>query len=137
MTAVLPNEEELILVNRNTGEEYEIDILYDPKATRWEKVFATNLANMLQIVGDEKTQVISYLIKQKDYLNIVNATIDEIAEGANVSGKTVSRVLNVLRKANFLHKVRNGKWRFSPHVMRHGKASIGAAVIKLYDEVDK
>jgi len=136
MTVALPNEEELILVNRNTGQEYDLDILYDPKSSRWEKVFADNMAKMLNIVGDEKTRVIAYLIKNKDYLNVVNATLDEIATCTKVSTKTVSRVMTILRKADFIHKVRNGKWRFSPHVMCHGKASIGAAVVRLYDESD-
>ena len=136
MTAILPNEEELILVNRNTGQEYEIDVLYDPKAGHWEKVFANQLGNMLKLVGDEKIRVVAYLIKKKDYLNVVSATIAEIAEDTKVSTKTVSRVLNQLRKADYLHKVRNGRWRFSPHIMRHGKSSIGAAVIKLYENTD-
>lgn len=136
MTVKLPDEQELILVNRNTGQEYELDILYDPKSARWEKVFATNLVNMLKLLGDEKIKVVAYLIKNKDYLNVVNCTMKEVADDTGVSTKTVSRVLSQLRKAGYLKKVRNSKWRFSPHIMRHGKASIGAAIIRLYDEVD-
>lgn len=136
MTTALPNEEELILVNKNTGQEYNLDIMYDPKTGHWEKVFANNLANMLNMMGDEKTRVIAHLIKKKDYLNIVNATMREIADDVKVSTKTVNRVMKKLQQENFIHKVRNGRWRFSPHIIRHGKSSIGAAVIKLYDEVD-
>ena len=136
MTKKLTTEEELILVNRNTGEEYELDILLDDRTSKWEKVFATQMANMLNIVGDEKTRVLAYLIKNKDGLNVIYATREEIAEGAGVSEKTVGRVMKLMRERNFIKKVRNSKWRFSPHIMRHGKASIGAAVIRMYDEVD-
>lgn len=126
----------LELINPETGERWPIDAMFDPKEGRWEKVFAKNLARMLDLVGDEKMKVVTYLIRHKDYLNVVNSTIREIAEETGVSTKTVNRVLKTLQSQNYLQKVRNGKYVFSPHVMRHGKASIGAAVITLYDKED-
>ena len=128
--------ENLSLINNETGEVYPIDVLHKPGAARWEKVYAKSLADMLEITGDEKTQVIAYLIRKKDYQNRVIATMREIADSTGVSLKTVNRTMQTLKKNNYILKIRNGLWRFSPHVMMNGKASIGAAVIRMYDDTD-
>jgi len=124
----------LILMNPDTGETWDIDVLMDDYTDKWQKVIARELAKMLEIVGDEKTKVIAHLIKEKDYLNVVSATMKEIHEATGVSIKTVNTTIQIMKKHNFIVKVRNGKWRFSPFIMRHGKKGIGAAAITLYKE---
>ena len=122
------------LINRKTGEIRPMDVVENPKSMRWQKVYARTLADMLDLTGDEKTSVIAYLIKNKDYQNRVIATMKTISEATGVSVKTVNRTIQVLKKSNYLHKVQNGVWRFSPHIMCTGVGSLGMAVVTMYDD---
>ena len=122
------------MVNKITGETRSLISFEDSeKKGRWEKVYAKSLCDMLDITGDEKSKVIAYMIKNKDYENRVAETIRSIALAVNVSSKTVNRTLTMLQKHNYLHKIRNGLWRFSPHVMVNGKAMVGAAVFRYWE----
>ena len=121
------------LVNKKTGETKELILFEDSdKHERWEKVYAKSLANLLEITGDEKTRVIAYMIKVKDYENRVMETIRSIAEATNCSKTTVNIVVQLLQENKYLHKIRNGLWRFSPHVMVNGHAAVGAAVFRYW-----
>jgi len=125
------------LIDNETGEISELDVIIDPKKMKWQKVYAKALADMLEITGDEKTSVIAYLIRNKDYENRVIATMRVISEGTGVSVKTVNRTMQILQKSNYLHKVQNGVWRFSPHIMVTGVGTLGAAVVRMYDNEEK
>jgi len=121
------------LIDNETGEISALDVIFDPKRMKWQRVYAKALASMLEITGDEKTTVIAYLIKHKDYENRVIATMRGISEDTGVSLKTVNRTLQILQKNNYIHKIQNGVWRFSPHVMVTGMGNLGAAVVQMYD----
>jgi len=125
------------LINNETGEVTDLDTMVDPKKMKWQKVWAKNLASMLEITGDEKTKVIAYLIKKKDYENRIMATMRTIAADVGVSTKTVNTTMKILQENNYLHKVQNGVWRFSPHVMNAGSHGLGMAVVTMYDNESK
>lgn len=121
------------LINNETGEISELDVFFDPNKMKWQKVFAKNLANMLDITGDEKTRVIAYLIKHKDYENRIIATMRGIATELGISPQTVNKVMKIMQDNNYIHKIQNGVWRFSPHIMVTGVGTLGAAVVRIYD----
>lgn len=128
------------LVNIRTGETRDLATFeVEGKSERWEKVYAKSLADLLEIGGDEKTRVIAYMVRVKDYQNRVAETIRSIADATGVSKNTVNKVVQILQDNNYLVKVRNGLWRFSPHVMVNGNATVGAAVIRYwnYDRGDE
>ena len=123
------------LVNKRTGETQSLITFADKaKKERWEKVYAKTLADLLEITGDEKTKVIAYMIRVKDYENRVIETVRSIAKKTGVSSKTVNRVFQILQEHNYIHRIRNGLWRFSPHVMVNGHGTVGAAVIRYWKE---
>ncbi len=131
-------EVEFRLINCETGEEIPFDVLVaSDKPDRWDKVYTKNLARMLDVVGDEKMKVISYLLRKKDHLNAVTVTMRELSESTGVSLKTVSRVMKTLQEHDYLKKVKNGKWRLSPRIICPGKTSMAMATINYYDNVDK
>lgn len=131
--AVKVTDNEFSLLNNVTGEVTPITTFYSGKKDMWEKVYAKSLADMLEISGDEKTRVIACLIKHKDSMNRVNETTASLAEKSGVSTKTVKRTLKILQDNNFIHRVRNGLWLFSPNIMVNGKSGYGAAVFRKWD----
>lgn len=128
-----PVSDEWQLVNKITGEVRDL-VLFEGKRERWEKVYAKSLADMLELTGDEKTKVIAYLLKVKDYENRVMETVRSVAEATGVSKTTVNKMFATLQEHNCMHKIRNGLWRFSPHIMVNGKSAVGAAVYRSWDK---
>jgi len=121
------------LINLDTGEVTEIDRV-DTTPGRWEKVWSKTLANMLDTCGDSQTRVVATLIRNRDTANFVNLTTEELSAKAKVSRKTVTRTLKALEDKNFIHRVRNGKLMFSPHVLRRGDTSMGMAVVTMWEQ---
>ena len=136
MTAPI-KELEFKLINTETGEEIAFDtIMSSDKPERWDKIYTKNLARMLDMIGDEKMRVISYLLRKKDGMNQVHATMREIAESTKVSTGTVNKVLKAMQAGDYIHKIRGGKWRLSPRLICGGKTSVAMATINYYDNVD-
>jgi len=122
----------------DTGEEIPFDqLVSSDKPDRWDKVYTKNLARMLDMMGDEKMRVISYLLRKKDSFNGISATMREIAEATEVSTNTVNKVMKAMQNGDYIQKVRGGKWRLSPRLICGGKNSIAMATINYYDNVDR
>lgn len=131
MTINIKITDEWQLYNKETGEYRDLVTFEDTgKYERWDKVYAQSLAQVLNLVGDEKTKVIAYMISTMDYQNRVVETIRSISSNTGISATTVNKTLQILQDNDFLHKVRNGVWRFSPHVIMRGNKGFGAAVIR-------
>ena len=129
---------EFKLLNMQTGETTDIDQLVSSDTPeRWDKVYTKNLARMLDVVGDERMKVISYLLRKKDTYNLVNSTMREIANNVKVSTNTVNKVLKAMQKGDYIHKVKGGKWRLSPRLVWGGKHAVAMATINYYDNLDK
>lgn len=122
--------EKYSLIDNETGEVIPLTAFLPERKDRWEKVYAKGLAELMEITGDEKTRVIACLIREKDYENRVLETLASIAKKSEVSLKTVKRTVAILQEHNFIHKVRNGLWRFSPHVMVNGRDNVAAVVYR-------
>lgn len=127
---------ELAIINMDTGEIVPFDQLVVPGQQRWDKVYPKNLARMMDMFGDEKMKVVAHLIRKKDTMNMIAATMREIAESTGVSLTTVNKVLKIMQQKDFIRKLRGGKWILSPRVICGGKQSIGMATINYYDNVD-
>lgn len=121
------------LINNVTGELVPVDRT-DTNPARWDKAWGKALANMLDAGGEDRARVIATLIRRKDMANYVHLTIAEIAEKSKVSAKTVTRTLKALEDKKFIHRIRNGKLMFSPHVMRRGETSQGLAVVTMWEK---
>ena len=105
--------------------------VYEKKAgERWDKVWARSLADLLDLSGESRTKIIAYLIRKKDYKNVIMATIRKIAEDTEVSTKTVNRTLLQLEEAKFIIRLQNGAIMFSPHIIQPGKSWQGVAVMR-------
>lgn len=121
------------LINDRTGEVRPVLAFNkNSRGERWEKVYAKSLANMLEITGDEKTQVLAYLIRKKQGDNKITETMSSIAAATNISKTTVNVTMQILQQNNYIHKIRNGLWRFSPHVMVNGQGYVGTAVVEFW-----
>lgn len=120
-----------LLINRETGEQLDIDIM-KTESSRWDKAWGKQIANMLDAGGEDRSRVIATLFRKKDSMNYVHLTVGEIAEKSNCSTKTVARTLKALEDKNFIVRLRQGRLMISPHIICRGDAAKGVAVVTLW-----
>ena len=123
------------LYDYETGEV--LPLVTATETDRWEKVFAKTLANMLDLIGEERIKVLAYMIKVKDKQNRVIETVRSLSEATGVSTKTVNNTLKTLSENNYIHRVRSGLIRFSPHVMVDGFKGHHMAVLRHWSEEER
>jgi len=122
------------VINLDTGEIQPFDVYEGKKEGRWEKVYAQALVDMLNITSETKTKIIAYMIKNKDYNNVVMASVRKIATETGCSSRTVQRTLDLLVENSFIQRLQNGVLMFSPHIMRTGRTGQGIAVIRQWED---
>ena len=118
------------IINLRTGKIQDIKVYEDPKNMRWDKVWAKTLAELLELSGESRTRIIAYLIRNKNYENVILATVRKISEDVGVSSKTVNKTLLQMQEAGFIHRLHNGVIMFSPHIIQPGKSWQGVAVMR-------
>jgi len=94
------------IINLDTGEIEPIDV-YVGKVDQWERVYAKTLVDMLNITGEAQTKIIAYMIKNKDYKNVVMGTVRSIAADTGCSTRTVQRTITTLMSNEYLVKLQN------------------------------
>ncbi len=123
-------DDEYRIINMRTGKIQEIKVYEDPNGKRWDKVWAKTLAELLELTGESRTKIIAYLIRKKNYENVIIATVRTISEDVQVSTKTVNKTLLQMQDAGFITRLSNGVIMFSPHIMQPGKSWQGVAVMR-------
>ncbi len=126
-------DDEYGIINFKTGEVEPIEVFIG-QSDKWEKVFAKTLVDLLNMTGEAQTKIIAYLIKNKDYKNVVMATMKKISDETGSSTRTVQRTISTMIEQNFLIKLQNGAYLFSPHIMRSGKNTVGMAIVRTWEK---
>jgi Firmicute plasmid replication protein (RepL) len=123
-------DDEYGIINMRTGKIQEIKVYADDTGSRWDKVWAKTLAELLDLTGESRTRIIAYLIRNKNYENVILATVRKISEDVGVSTKTVNKTLLQMQNAGFISRLHNGVIMFSPHIIQPGKSWRGVAVMR-------
>jgi len=123
-------DDEYGIINMRTGKIQDIKVYDDDKGSRWDKVWAKTLAELLDLTGESRTRIIAYLIRNKNYENVILATVRKISEDVGVSTKTVNKTLLQMQNAGFISRLHNGVIMFSPHIIQPGKSWRGVAVMR-------
>ena len=123
-------DDEYRIINMRTGNIEEIKVYEDPTSKRWDKVWAKTLAELLELTGESRTRIIAYLLRNKNYENVILATVRKIADDVGVSSKTVNKTLLQMQTAGFITRLHNGVIMFSPHIIQPGKSWRGVAVMR-------
>ena len=133
MSANVSDNVQYGIIDMATGEITPIELIED-KPGRWDRVYGKALANMLEASGEERVKIIAYLVRHRDYKNVVIASVRDISEATGCSTRTVLRTLKALDEKNFIHRLRNSVIMFSPHVIRTGRDTAGLAVLRRWKD---
>lgn len=128
-------EDTYTVINDRTGEIVPVNMLIErvPKEY-WERSYARLLAEYIGAGGNITSNVLAWLIKNKDSNNRIVGTFAFIAKECSTSVPTVSTLFQKLYKKGMLKKVRNGVYMLSPSLLRHGGANKGAILFKKWDD---
>ena len=131
------NPETYMVIDRVTGEEVPVSIFMDEvKGKYWERAYAGVLAEYIDVLGNSSTKVLGAILKSKDSNNMLNYTVQELADETGVSKPTANKVFVALAKKELIKKIRNGKYFVSPMIMRHGSKTRGVMLLRLWGEND-
>ena len=107
----------------------------------WNKVWLGHMLDVLDMVGNKKMQVLSWLLENRDLkTNEVVATQQEIMDELNFSKQTISDTFKALQSQKVIVKIRNGKYQLSPDFIWKGDSDDRMDILLTYKKeigVDK
>jgi DNA-binding IscR family transcriptional regulator len=65
----------------------------------------------LKVADSKALEVLLWLLHNRDGENIINTTLDKVAEDCDVTKVTVNRVFQKLYAQEYLVKIRNGQYK--------------------------
>jgi hypothetical protein len=103
----------------------------------FEKIWLTHLLDALDIVGNKKVKVLSWLLDNKNSDNHIIGTQRSIAEMANVSTPIVNETLRLLTSINAIRKVNSGVYQLNPDVIFKGGYQKRMNILLQFEKVEE
>lgn len=108
-------------INPATGEIQDVQVInHEDRDFNFNKVWLGHIVHALDLIGNKKIKVLNYLFENKNYENIVIATMDQMAQKTSTSKKTVYEVIKILRENDIMTKINNAVYRLNPDVVFKG-----------------
>ena len=113
------NREEV--VDPKTGElvdRYSFEI--EERDANFHKLWLLHIASALELIGNQKIKVLSYVLTSANSDNLFIGTMRGIAEKTDASTKTVNDTITMLLDADILRRQQAGVYLLNPDVMFKG-----------------
>lgn len=124
------------LIDRDSGEHMEVRVIDEKYSsdTNFSKIWVAHIANALDLLGNKKVKVISYIIqKMNPSNNMLDRTQQEIADDLGISRTTVNRTMKALEEAEFITS-RYGVTYVNPDAIFSGKHPRRMHVLYTYEK---
>jgi hypothetical protein len=130
--------DDLVLVNKRTGEEIDVAIFVQTaRQSGWEKAYADVLAGYIDCGGSKSATALAWLIKNRKNGNYIYETQTEIAEKSGVSVSVVKTLFKKLISKGYVKKVSIGKYMVTPRMIQNGDKYKGAMNLKLWANTER
>ena len=100
----------------------------------FEIVYTADLFEIVEKLGNQKMQVLKYLLENKDGYNQVNASNTELAKNVGCSRPTVIETLKIMSDAGLIQR-KNSVIMISPNLMIKGNRMREAYLMRKYEEI--
>ena len=124
-----------MLMDRETMKEVNMQIFLKESKGGWEKAYAEQLAIFIGSALTSTTDILAFIIKNKNSENLIYGTYKSLSEEIGVSKQTIVNVFKNLKNRNMLKLVRNGVYFINPHVIRNGYGLNGAILINEWEDL--
>lgn len=125
---------DLVVVNRKTGEEIDVNVAHVLDGGSFNKVFLSELSAMIGCTGGSSEKVLGWILENKDNKNRVICTQRVLAKQIGVGLSTVSRVFNALSDNDFMKMIQSGVYLVNPKVIHYGGNGNKMAILKVWNE---
>lgn len=98
------------------------------------KIWLHEILELINEQGNAKTKALMWLLSNMDAGNRVVATHAEIAEAADISTKSVARLMAALEKADVIQQTHKSRWRINPKVIFKGSSQRRGNILIKYRE---
>lgn len=102
----------------------------------FEIVYTADLFEIVEKLGNQKMQVLKYLLENKDGYNQVNASNTELAKAVGCSRPTVIETLKIMNDAGLIQR-KNSVIMISPNLMIKGNRMREAYLMRKYEEISE
>lgn len=127
-----------IYINQKTGEVEEFDVInFIDSDLNFQKIWLGHLLTALKLIGNKKIEVLSYLLKQKDYKNTVISSQRKIATELKISTKVVNETIKSLISVDAISMVQQGVYQLNPDIIFKGKHSQRMKILLDYNQTKK
>lgn len=103
---------------------------------KFEIVYTADLFDVVEKLGNQKMQVLKYLLDNKDGNNCINMTNTQLAKTVGCSRPTVAETMKILHEANLVKRV-NSVIMISPNLMVKGNQLREAYLMRKYEEISE
>lgn len=119
-----------------TDEVAEFDVVDKPVLRQnFMIAYLSTIVSMIDKLGNQKMQVVKYLLKEMDSNNLIIKTIVEIEKETSISDKTIRETLKILENANIIHR-RTGIIMISPKLVNRGNAGKERYLLTKFRQID-
>ena len=105
--------------------------------SNFHKLFLNNFISSIELVANQKTNLVLWLLKHMSTKNEISYTYREIAELTGTSYRTVADTMKTLLNADFLRKHSSGYYMINPDVIYKGSYNLRCATWKRYQDLPK
>lgn len=123
-------------INAKTGEieEFQVQDIAE-RDFNFTKVWMRQYLQTLDLIGNQKTRLASWIVEHLNHDNELSCTFREMAEETGISLFTVTETMNILQEADFLRKVRNGKYIVNADILFRGTHNRRLNIASMYHEL--
>lgn len=122
-------------INPITGELVEMYVsTIEERDCNFEKIWLGHIAQALDIIGNKKMKVVTYIMQNRTNDNLFTKTQMEIEQESGVSRKTVHKTLKALQEADFTAKIHSGLYRVNPDVIFKGTRNNRMNILLMYKD---
>ena len=119
-----------------TDEIAEFDVVDKPVLRHnFMIAYLSTIVSMIDKLGNQKMQVVKYLLQEMDSNNLIIKTIAEIEKETGVSDKTIRETLKILEKANIIRR-RTGVIMISHTLVNRGNSAKERYLLTKFRAID-
>lgn len=124
-------------INQTTGEIVEMQVTnIEERDANFHKIWLGHIIQSLDMIGNKKITVLSYILGNINRDNQLIATQSEIEKKLNISRKTINETFKMLINADFMKKEQIGVYRVNPNIVFKGGKGNRFNVLYRYQSIE-
>lgn len=124
-------------IDAETGEIQHMAVTgIEDRDFNFTKVWVANIVQTLDLIGNQKIKVCTYIIEHVTRDNLFAATQRDIAKKSGVSLQTVNITMKALLDADFIRKKSNALYIINPDMMFKGTRNGRMNILQQYQNAD-